>query len=138
MKGAYPVKYFLNPSINQPIEEIWDDIDAYTGEYFEDEPHLHKKIDFVVPLPPLKYKGKFLKGLFFSQACEYILKLYPELKKIFIPCAYTMWSNYSWSDSAEVYLTCYENKEREKYYKNKYPNKKDIIFVPLQDADFTN
>lgn len=138
MKGAYPVKYFLNPSINRPIEEIWDDIDAYTGEYFEDEPHLHKKIDFVVPLPPLKYKGKFLKGLFFSQACEYILKLYPELKKIFIPCAYTMWSNYSWSDSAEVYLTCYENKEREKYYKNKYPNKKDIIFVPLQDADFTN
>ena len=140
MKGAYPRPYFQNPYMDRerPIEEIWDDIDAYTGEYFEDEPDYHSKIDFVIPLPPLRYKGKETKGIFFSQGMDYLLKLYPDLQKIFFACAYTMWSNYSWCDKADCYLTCYENKLREDYYKKKYPNKKDIIFIPLQDADFRN
>ena len=140
MKGAYPRAYFQNPYMDRerPIEEIWDDIDAYTGEFFEDEPDYHSKIDFVVPLPPLRYNGKETKGIFFSQGMDYILKLYPDLQKIFFACAYTMWSNYSWCDKADCYLTCYENKLRENYYKKKYPNKKDIIFIPLQDADFRN
>lgn len=138
MKGVYPRSYFKAPHVAKPIEEIWDDIDAYSGEYFEDEVNLHEKIDFVIPLAPLRYKGRVLKGLFFSQGCEYLLKLYPDLKKIFFAGAYTMWSNYSWSDNADYYLTCYENKPREQYYKNKYPHKKHIPFVPLQDVDFTN
>ena len=85
MKGKYPVEYFSNPYINKPIEEIWDDIDAYTGEFFEDEPNYHEKIDFVIPLPPLMYQNKMTKGVFFSQGLEYILKLYlyPMLLKAF-------------------------------------------------------
>ena len=140
MKGAYPRPYFQNPYMDRerPIEEIWDDIDAYSGEFFEDEPNYHPKIDFVVPLPPLGYKGKVTKGIFFSQGMDYLLKLYPKIQEIFFACAYTMWSSYSWCDKADCYLTCYENKLREEYYKKKYPNKKDIIFIPLQDADFCN
>ena len=138
MKGVYPREYFKAPHVAKPIEKIWDDIDAYSGEYFEDEKSLHEKIDFVIPIPPLKYKNRFLKGVFFSQGCEYLLKLYPDLKKIFFAGAYTMWSNYSWSENADFYLTCYENKPREEYYKNKYPNKRHIPFIPLQDVDFTN
>ena len=80
MKGVYPRSYFKAPHVAKPIEEIWDDIDAYSGEYFEDEVNLHEKIDFVIPLAPLRYKGRVLKGLFFSQGCEYLLKLYPDLK----------------------------------------------------------
>ncbi len=140
MKGRYPRDYFMNPNMDKErsIEQIWDDIDAYSGEFFEDEPVFHDKIDFVVPLPPLQYKGKFTKGIFFSQGTEYVLKLFPQLQELFFATAYTMWSSYSWCDKADCYLTCYENKPRETYYKNKYPNKKDIIFIPLQDADFTN
>ena len=140
MKGKYPREYFKNPHMDEirSLEEIWDDIDAYSGEYFEDEPQFYEKIDFVVPIPPFDYKGKRTKGLFFSQGTEYVLKLYPKLQEIFFACAYTMWSSYSWCDKADCYLTCYENKPREEYYKNKYPHKKDIIFIPLQDADFGN
>ena len=33
MKGSkWPIEYFQNPNPNKPIEEIWDDIDAYTFE----------------------------------------------------------------------------------------------------------
>ena len=138
MKGKYPREYFHNPNIQKPIEEIWDDIDAYSGEFFEDETKYHEKIDLFIPLAPLEYNGKTTKGILFSQGLEYILKLYPQLKEIFFCGAYTMWSSYSWCDKADFYLTCYENKKREEYYKNKYPNKKDIIFIPLQDADYTN
>ena len=138
MKGKYPREYFLNPNIDKPIQEIWDDIDAYTGEFMEDETNLHKEIDFIIPIPPLKYKNKTTKGVFFTQGCEYLLKLFPDIKKIFFAGAYTMWSSYSWCDKADIYFSCYENKERENYHKNKYQNKKDIIFLPLQDADYTN
>lgn len=138
MKGKYPREYFLNPNINKPIEQIWDDIDAYTGEFMEDETNLHEQIDFIIPIPPLNYENKITKGVFFSQGTEYLLKLFPDIKKIFFAGAYTMWSSYSWCDRADIYFSCYENKERENYHKNKYQNKKDIIFVPLQDADFTN
>ena len=138
MKGKYPTEYILNPNINKPIEQIWDDIESYTGEFMEDETDFHNQIDFIIPIPPLNYKNKIIKGVFLSQGTEYLLKLFPDIKKIFFAGAYTMWSNYSWCDKADIYFSCYENKERENYHKNKYQNKKDIIFVPLQDADFTN
>ena len=138
MKGKYPTNYIQNPNINKPIQEIWDDIESYTGEFMEDETHLHEKIDLFIPIPPLNYENKITKGVFFSQGTEYLLKLFPKLKKIFFAGAYTMWSSYSWCDKADIYFACYENKERELYHKNKYQNKKNIIFVPLQDADYTN
>ena len=140
MKGRYPVEYFANPYMEKErsIEQIWDDIDAFTNEMFEEEVPFHEKIDFVIPLPPLEYKGKFTKGIFFSQGMEYILKLYPQLKELFFSCAYTMCSCYSWCDNADCYLTCYENKPREAHHKSIHPQKKDIIFIPLQDGDFTN
>lgn len=41
MKGVYPNEYLKNPNVAKPIEKIWDDIDAYTGEFFEDELQYH-------------------------------------------------------------------------------------------------
>ena len=138
MKGIYPVTYFDNPNIDKPIEEIWSDIDAYTGEFFEDEPAYHEKVDFMVALPPLKYNGVFMKGLFLTQACDFVLNRFPRIQEIFHAGAYTMSAAYSWCDRADAYFNCYENKARDEYYKNKYPHKKDIVFLPLQDADLTN
>ncbi len=136
--GVWPTKYFQNPNPTEPIEQIWDDIDAYSFEEMFEKEEKHKDIDFVIPLPPLKYNEKVLKGVFYSQATQLLLDKFPDLKKIFFPCANTMFSSYSLSKDADVYLACYTNKKRERYYKNKYPEKKDIIFVPLQDTDFTN
>ena len=76
MKGIYPVQYLLNPNMDRikSLREIWDDIDLYSGEYFEDEPELYEKIDCFIPLPPLDYQNKRTKGILFSQASEYLMK----------------------------------------------------------------
>lgn len=139
MKGdKWPNEYFHNPNSNKPIEQIWDDIDGYTFEsQFEQEDRI-EKIDFVVPFIPLNYKGKVLKGCFYSQAVDVIIEKFPQLKEIFFPIANSMFSSYPQSEHADAYFTCYRNEAREKHYKEKYPNKKDIIMLPLQDADFLN
>ncbi len=138
MKGNYPYQYFHNPDIKKSIYEIWDDIDSYSGEYFEDEQSAYTKTDFFAALPPLKYGGKFIKGIFFTQAAGFLIDKIPEIQKIFNVAAYTMWSSYSWCDRADVYLACYNYPERERYHKEKFKKKENIVFVPLQDADFTN
>lgn len=137
MRGNYPFEYLHNPNINKPIEQIYQDIDAYTGEFFEDE-EARLNTDFIVVLPPLSYEGKITKGLFMSQGTDYLYKISPNIGKIFLSMAYTMWSSYSWSQKADVYLTCYKNPHREKWYYENHPDKKDKILIPLQDADFTN
>ena len=139
MKGSkWPSEYFHNPLSNKPIEQIWDDIDAYTFEsQFELEDRI-EKIDFVIPFIPLNYQGKVIKGVFYSQAVDIIIEKFPRLKEIFFPIANSMFSSYPQSEYADIYFTCYKNEKRENYYKNKYPNKKDIVMLPLQDADFTN
>ena len=137
MKGNWPIQYVRNPNIQKPIEKIWDDLDGFTFEYFEDNGDLNK-IDLFIPIPPLSYRGKFTKGLLMTQASEYLLKQYPDLRKLFFIGAYSMCSAYPWWDGADVYFVCYENKAREIHHKNKYRKKKDIICLPLQDADYTD
>ncbi|MBQ4646971.1 MAG: glycosyltransferase [Candidatus Gastranaerophilales bacterium] len=139
MKGnVWPIEYFHNPNSNKPIEQIWDDIDGYTFEsQYESEDKLNK-IDFVIPFIPLNYRGKVIKGVFYSQAVDIIIEKFPRLKEIFFPIGNSMFSSYPQSEHADAFFTCYKNEAREKYYKNKYPNKKDIVMLPLQDADFMN
>lgn len=139
MKSSkWPVAYFQNPNINKPIEEIWDDIDNYTfEEQFEKEDRI-EKIDFVIPFPPLKYRGDVLKGVFYSQAVDVIIEKFPKLKEIFFPIANSMFSSYPQSEHADLYFVSYRNEKREEYFRKKHPEKKDIILLPLQDADFLN
>ena len=137
-KGKYPVEYFRNPNINKPLEEIYQDIDAYSGEFFADEERFRKNTDFIVVLPPLKYDGITTKGIFMSQGVDYIHSFAPKISEIFFSMAYTMWSSYPWSENADVYLTCYKNQHREDWYFKTHPEKKNKILIPLQDADFTN
>ncbi len=137
-KGRYPVEYFSNPDIRKPVEEIYADIQGYTGEFFEEETHLHKSIDFLIPFPPLKYDGKIIKGLFLSQGTEYLYKLFPGLNEIFFSMGYSMWSSYPWSTSADAYLTCYKNPGMEEWFKKNNADRANKVLIPLQDADFTN
>lgn len=138
MKGNYPYPYFANPYMNKPMEEIWADIDAFSMEVFPDEVKQSSYIDFMIPLPPLQYEGKVSKGIFLSQGTDYIYQCYPEVGEIFISAAYSMWSSYPWSKSADAYCVCYDNPEREKWFRKTNPDRADKILLPLQDADFTN
>ena len=106
MEVRWPLEYFHNPTSNNPIEKIWDDIDGYTFEsQFEKEDRI-EKIDFVIPFIPLKYNNKIIKGCFFSQGVDIIIEKFPKLKEIFFPIANSMFSSYPQSEYADAYFTC--------------------------------
>ena len=140
-KGYCHTYFYDNPNVEKEkdIEEIYRLIQEYSSEFFIDDPlYLRQCTDFFVPLPPLKYKGVFLKGMFLSQGVDYIHSLFPKINELFFSMAFSMWGSIPYSEKAECYLTCYNNLHREIWFKSVYPNKKDKIFIPLQDVDFTN
>ena len=140
-KGWCPEYFYNNPNLEEDksLEDIWTEIQLYSGEFFKDDDMKYKiQNDFILPLPPLLYEGKFLKGMFLSEGVDYIHSIFPRINELFISMAYTMWSSIPYSEKAEVYLTCYDYPEREKWFKKVYPQKSDKIFIGLQDADFTN
>lgn len=134
----WPSQYFHNPDSDKSIEEIWDDIDGYTFEENYKSEEKQKEIDFVIPLPPLDYRGKRTKGVFYSQGVDVILEKFPRLKEIFFVVANSMFASYPWAKDADAFFTCYKNPKREEHYLNKYPSRKGTYFLPLQDADFLN
>ena len=139
MVNTWPEEYMHNPNVQKPIEQIWDDIDAYSFEdLYEETQGYESLLRMIIPFPPLKYKGKFIKGAFYSQASRVIMKKYPELSKLFFVMAESTFASYPKNHNADYFFALYKNEIREKYYKNKYPETKDIICLPLQNADFLN
>lgn len=138
LAGRYPVDYFSNCGIHKPLAEIYADLDAFTMEYFEDEPAFHERIDVWVLVPPLLYEGHFLKGIFFSQSVDFLHKLYPQLPQLFFSIANSQWCNYPWSRQADAYFTLYPNPRREAWFRKTNPQRAGKILIPLQDADFTH
>ena len=49
-----------------------------------------------------------------------------------------LFSSYPASKYADAYFTCYKYPEREEYFRKKHPEKKEVVLLPLQDADFLN
>jgi len=139
-KGRYQTEYFANPRIHteKSIEQIYADVDAFTMEYFEDEPDFHDRIDFVVVLPPLGYEGKFVKGIFFSQGTDFLHKLYPHLGKLFHSIGNAQWGAIPWSQASDGLFSLYDNPDRERWFRQTYPERASKTIVPLQDADHTN
>jgi len=139
-KGRYQREYFANPRIHdeKSIEQIYADVDGYTMEYFEDEPDFHDRIDLVVVLPPLGYEGQFLKRIFFSQATDFLHKLYPHLGKLFHSIGNAQWGAIPWSQSTDGLFSLYENPARERWFRETYPERAGKVLVPLQDADHTH
>lgn len=138
MKGIWPESYMHNPNPNKPIEQIWDDLDAYSFEELYEMPAYQKSISFIVPLPPLKMNNRFVKGFCFTQGARLLINRFPDLQKLFFVCANSMCFSYPWAHQADCFFTCYRNLARESYYKRKYPETRNIVCLPLQDADFTN
>ncbi len=138
-RGVFPGQYINNPNIDKPIEEIYADIDGYSWEIYEDEPHWHtSSMLFFVVLPPLLYEGRFIKGLALSNCTDMLVERYPWFTDLFFPIAYSMFSSYPWSGLASVYFTGYDNPHRLEYYKRTHPGRAHKTFVPLEDSDFIN
>ncbi len=137
-KGTYPWGYLHTPHQDKPIEEIYAAMDAYSHEFFEEETNFHSRVDFYLVLPPLKYEGAFVKGLFFSQGVDLIYKNQPEISKFFNSMAYSMSASIPWSKEADVCFHLYKNPKREEWFKKAYPDRADKILLPLEDSDFTN
>lgn len=137
-RGQYPYEYLNRPAIDRASERVYADIDAFTHEFFEEDTEFHSQIDFFVPLPPLYYEGRFVKGIFCSQAVDLLLKLYPRLAQLFFSLAFSMCGAYPRSESADGYFTLYNNPHREAWFRGRHPERCRKHFIPLQDADFTH
>ncbi len=140
MFGRWPEEYNSNPNPHpkKTIEQIWDDFNRYTYEELYELPAKRERLRFCAPLPPLHYRGKFIKGVCFSQGAHLLIEQFPDIKKLFFVCANSMCASYPWAHKADCFFTCYRNPERERYHKTKHPETKDIVWLPLQDSDFTN
>ncbi|NQE33506.1 glycosyltransferase [Microcoleus asticus] len=130
--------YLRNPHINKPIAEIYADLDAFTWEIFEDQPHRFDTVSFYVLLPPLFYEGRFIKGIYFSEAVELINKLFPQLSSVFLSFAYSPGISYSWAPIADAYSSLYKNPQRDKWFRETYVDRAHKPIIPLQDTDFIN
>ena len=137
-QGRYPTEYLSNAEVRKPKEEIYRDINDYSLEYFEDEPAFHAHIDVVVVSPPVSYEGRFLKGVLYSQAVDFLYKLYPRIGDLFFTVANSQWCSFPKSERADAYFSCYSNPEREDWFRRSFPDRRDKILVPLQDADRTH
>lgn len=135
-RGYYRPEYFHNPVIDKPIEDIYEDYQIFSCEIFPDEPQNYPGLDFMVPIPPMMYEGRFVKGLFLSQGVEALHRIFPELSDMFVSMAYTMSPAFSMSPSADALMTLYYNAHRNDWFRNRYPHMKDKPLIPLQDADF--
>src|SRR5579883_1678559 len=137
-KGIPVTEYYRNSSVQKPIEQIYADMDAFTCEISEGEEELYEEIDLWVPLPPLFYENRFIKGIFFSKATDLLLQRYPQLSEIFHSASISAWSSYPYSNLADIYFTLYQNPSREAWFQKTHPEKANKLLIPLQDADYTH
>jgi glycosyltransferase involved in cell wall biosynthesis len=137
-KGRYPRDYFHTPAMDKPLSAIYDDIDAYTGEFFPDEPYLHQWVNATIVVPPLHYQGRFVKGLLMSQGVDLLVQCFPDIKELFWLMGQSMWSSYAWADHADVIMTCYDNPAHLAHYKATHPDRASRGYLPLLDTDYTN
>ncbi len=131
-------QYVSNPNIDKPIEEIYADLDAYTYEIYENEPHRFDAVSFYVVLPPLWYEGQFIKGFYYSESVDLLNHILPDLSQYFFSLANAMGCAYPWSKTADVYSCMYQNPARENWFRQMNPDRGNKTLIPCQDADFLN
>lgn len=137
-RGKIPFDYLCEVRADRPAERVFADLNAFTCELYEDEVDFHRWVEAFVLLPPLRYEGRFVKGILFSQGVDLINARFPELRKLFHTAAYSMCCSYPWAESADALLSIYPNRAREDWYRQTHPLRAHLPLIPLQDADYTN
>lgn len=131
-------QYFHNPNVDKPPAEIYADLDAYTYEIFENEPDRFNTVSFFVVLPPLRYEGRFIKGLYLSESVDLLNKVLPQLSQYFFAHAYSMSAGFPWSNTADSYSSIYDNPHRNHWFRQTYPERANKILFSCYDSDFLN
>lgn len=134
--GEYGMDYVTNPVVNKSQDQIFTDMDNITREIWVEEPFHYWSIEFCVPVPPVYYEGRFVKGVYFSQAVDTLNHFYPNLSKYFISVAGSLTSAYPWSNTADAFHCLYSYPERERWFREKFPEKAHKPLIPLEDSDF--
>jgi glycosyltransferase involved in cell wall biosynthesis len=136
--GYHPMKYYHNPDVDKPIEEIWMDTNKFSDEKFsfKDVKNDLGNVSLFMPLPPLYIDGKFIKGIILSQCIDALSEKFPRISEFFHLGAYSMWCSYPKAENADIYFSSYDNPKRDQWFRKTYPDKADKILIPLTDADY--
>ena len=71
------MRQFYHDELGKPLDEIFEDLQAYWYELFADD-HRTLKHTVGVVLPPLLRDGTLIKRLMYSQSTDYLLHHHPE------------------------------------------------------------
>ncbi|MBY0404436.1 MAG: glycosyltransferase [Cyanobacteria bacterium] len=132
-RGVYQNhEYFSNPHIDKPLEAIYQDLDLWTWEIFPESASSWPYIEWYEVLPPTWYEGAFVKGICFTNGADTLRQECPHLFDFFNVLAYSGWSAFPWSETADGYLMVYENPEREAWLRKRYPYTENKPILPYE------
>lgn len=134
-------EYFQNPHINKSIEEIYQDMDAFTGEIVPQDGVFHLEDSYAFSLnllPPIQFEDTFVKGILFSNAVDYLNSLFPDLSEYYFTVSHTLQPSFSWSVHTDAATILYTNPHREAWFRKTYPHRKECRLVPITLSDMTN
>lgn len=137
-RGQHQIEFLDNPNIDRTPAQIYAALDEFTDEIFAENTERFGNISVYVILPPLRYEGRFVKGLMFTESAELLVQRYPRIKEIFHLCAYSMWSSVAWSVQADALCMPFAHPDREAAYRARHPHRSHQPLVPLFDSDYTN
>jgi glycosyltransferase involved in cell wall biosynthesis len=136
--GAVPNEYFLNPSIEKPMEEIYAETNAFSCELLEESQRTYQEIELYVVLPPLHYDGKWIKGIWFSPGADIILKHFPQAGEMFHTIADSQWCSYPKAQRTDALFSQYNNPARDQWFRHTTPDRSQKILIPKGSADYVN
>ena len=131
------------PRPNFSLEEIYEMIDDWTWEGTPGEwSQMTQRNQFFhlteVILPPLRYEGRFIKGILLTQFCDFLLTFYPQVKELFHIISSSGYVGHSWSEEADAIVCFYENVHRADWFQKRYPERSHMKLVTTGEEDWTN
>lgn len=138
-RGQHPAHFFKNPNLRQSPARIWEDLNNFTDEVFEENVERYSEFSAFILLPPtFSQEGKFVKGILATHATDFLLARWPWLKQVFHIVAYAMWSGYPRAEHADAFMVPYDNPARKAWYDKKYPAYSKLPIFPVDDTDLFN
>jgi len=138
-RGQHPKHLFSNTRVNKAQEQLWNDLNDFTDEVFEENVERFNEFSVFLLMPPcFDNDGRFVKGLLATHATDFILSRWPWLKSLFHVTAYAMWSGYPRATQADAFMVPYDNPARKAWYDRKYPEYAHLPVFPVDDTDLFN
>lgn len=138
-RGQHPIHLFRATSVNKSPERLFEDLNAFTDEVFDENVERYQEFSAFILLPPLfTPEGKFVKGILATHATDFLIARWPWLPKLFHMVAYAMWSGYPRAEHADAFMVPYRNPARKAWYDKKYPAYSTLPVFSVDDTDLFN